>query len=99
MLRVDKATLGGGDVEGPEEAAVGLDGGVDEALHDGVDVGLGVSEVGVDAGLGLGLGGGAVEVDEDLVAVDADLDVGVDGLEADAVVVDVVDELPLALRQ
>ena len=68
VLRVNEAALGCGDVEGAEEAAVGLDGGVDEALHHGVDVGLGVGEVGVDAALGLG--GSAVEVDENLVAVD-----------------------------
>ena len=97
MLRVDEAALGGSDVEGAEEAAVGLDGRVDQALHHGVDVGLGVGEVGVDAALGLGRS--AVEIDEDLVAVDADVDVDVDGLGVDAVVVDVVDEVPLALRQ
>ena len=40
-----------------------------------------------------------VEVDEDLVAVNLDVDVDVDGLGVDAVVVDVVDEAPLALGQ
>ena len=54
VLRVDEAALRGGDVEGAEEAAVGLDGRVDEALHHGIDVGLGVGEVGVDAALRLG---------------------------------------------
>ena len=97
VLRVDEAALGGGDVEGPEEAAVGLDGRVDEALHHGVDVGLGVGEVGVDAPFGLGRR--AVEIDEDLVAVDAHVDVNVDGLGVDAVVVDVVYEVPLALGE
>ena len=62
VLRVNEAALGRGYVEGPEEAAVGLNGRVYEALHHGVDVGLGVGEVGVDAALGLGRG--AVEVHE-----------------------------------
>ena len=97
VLRVDEAALGRGDVEGAEEAAVGLDGRVDEALHHGVDVGLGVGEVGVDAALGLRRG--AVEVHKNFIAVYPDVDVYVYGLGVDAVVVYVVNEVPLALRQ
>ena len=97
VLRVHDTSFRGRYVEGPEEAAVGLDGRVDKAFHHGVDVGLGVGEVGVDGSLGLRRS--AVEVHENLAALDLDLGVYLDGVHVDAVVVDVVGELPLPLGQ
>ena len=54
MLGIDEAALWCCYVERSEKATVRLNSRVDEAFHNGVDVGPGIGKVGVDGTLGLG---------------------------------------------
>src|SRR5918995_1803773 len=91
FLRVDDRALGQAQLDGPEAAAVGRDGGVGERPH-------GVTRRGQRAGRHaierpLHLRAGALEVELDVAAFHRDGDLDADRLvELDAVIVEVVDE-------
>ena len=91
FLRIDDGALGQAQLDRPEAAAVGRDGGVGEGAHGEARRGQRTGRHAIERSLGLRTG--ALEVELDVAALHRDGDLDADRLvELDTVIVEVIDE-------